>query len=486
MKRHLFFLFTILISLQVLALKPQVYFNYSTFHLPKQNPYVEIYLSVIGNSVKYKSTQKGYSKAELEITMLFKQAEKIVDFKKYILNSPETLDSIKNKPNFIDQQRFSLPNGNYLFDLQIVDLNNVKDTLFYNDSIQLNYTDNEVQISDICFIESYTPTIKPNILSKSGYDLVPYISNFYPQSVSKLIFYVEIYNTLQVLGVDEKFLASYFIESAETGVKLSNFNSFSRKNSADVVVLFSEMPIDKLPTGNYSLAIEIKSKTNVILAEKRIYFQRVNASAELNLNDLATINIENTFANLIPQDSIDEYIRCLRPILSRADQVFAENQLKGGELKLKQQFFYNFWNTKSPAAPELAWLQYKEEVYKVQKAYSTKIKKGYETDRGRIYLKYGPPNAISQRYNEPNAYPYEIWHYHKIGNFTNRRFVFYNPDLVTNDFQLLHSDMFGEIQNPRWQVELNKRNTVVYDLYDEKAGKNQYGSEADDLYTMPR
>jgi hypothetical protein len=46
--------------------------------------------------------------------------------------------------------------------------------------------------------------------------------------------------------------------------------------------------------------------------------------------------------------------------------------------------------------------------------------------------------------------------------------------------------MFGEIQNPRWQVELNKRNTVVYDLYDEKAGKNQYGSEADDLYSMPR
>lgn len=486
MIRQLFLFLILIAALTSYAGKPQVFFNYSTFHIPKQNPYVETYLSVTGNSVGYKTTKTGYSKAEIEVTMIFKQEEKIADFKKYVLNSPESIDSIKNKPSFIDQQRFSLPNGNYLFELQMVDLNKKADTLFYNDSIVLNYTDNEVQISDICLIESYTPTVKANILSKSGYDLVPYISNFYPQSVSKLIFYAEIYNTLQVLGADEKFLANYYIESAETGVRLTNFSSFSRKNSADVVVLFAEMPIEKLPTGNYSIAIEIKSKTNAILSEKRVYFQRANPAAELSLDDLATINIENTFASIISKDSIDEYIRSMRPLFSRTDQVFADNQLKGGDLKLKQQFFYNFWNTKNPSKPEIAWLQYKEEVSKVQKAYSTKIKKGYETDRGRIFLKYGPPDAISQRYNEPNAYPYEIWHYHRIGNFSNRRFVFYNPDLVTNDFQLLHSDMFGEIQNPRWQVELNKRNTVVYDLYDDKAGKNQYGSEADDLYSMPR
>lgn len=486
MKNKLLIFFLLFLSFQVFAAKPQVFFNYSTFNMPKQTPYVETYLSVIGNSVGYKNTKPGFSKAEIEVIMLFKNHEKIIDFKKYILNSPEIADSLKIKPNFIDQQRFSLPNDNYLFELQIIDLNKKSDTLFYNDSIVLNYNNTDVQLSDICFIESYTPTVKPNMLSKSGYDLVPYISNFYPQSVSNLIFYTEIYNTQQVLGKDEKFLVNYFIESAETGVRLSNFNSFSRKNTADVVVLFAEMPIEKLPTGNYSLAVEIKSKTNTVLAEKRVYFQRANAAAQLNFDDLATINIENTFAGLIPKDSIDEYIRCLRPLYSRADQVFADNQLKGKDLKLKQQFFYNFWNTRNPNAPEFEWLKYKEEVSKAQIAYGTKIKKGYETDRGRIYLKYGPPNAISQRFNEPNAYPYEIWHYHKIGNFTNRRFVFYNPDLVTNDFQLLHSDMFGEIQNPRWQVELNKRNTVVYDLYDEKAGKNQYGSEADDLYSMPR
>ncbi|MEZ4983759.1 MAG: hypothetical protein R2795_01770 [Saprospiraceae bacterium] len=34
------------------------------------------------------------------------------------------------------------------------------------------------------------------------------------------------------------------------------------------------------------------------------------------------------------------------------------------------------------------------------------------------------------------------------------RFIFYNPSLAADDFILLHSDVFGERQNPQWQLEL--------------------------------
>ena len=37
---------------------------------------------------------------------------------------------------------------------------------------------------------------------------------------------------------------------------------------------------------------------------------------------------------------------------------------------------------------------------------------------------------------------------------TNVKFLFYNPSLVANDFQLLHSTCRGERQNPRWEVDL--------------------------------
>ena len=48
---------------------------------------------------------------------------------------------------------------------------------------------------------------------------------------------------------------------------------------------------------------------------------------------------------------------------------------------------------------------------------------------GRIFLYHGPPNTITDRPNEPSAYPYQIWHYYKIGKFNNKRFIFYKPDL---------------------------------------------------------
>jgi len=39
-----------------------------------------------------------------------------------------------------------------------------------------------------------------------------------------------------------------------------------------------------------------------------------------------------------------------------------------------------------------------------------------KTDRGRVYLKYGPPNIISRKLYEPSSYPYEIWHYYVLGD----------------------------------------------------------------------
>jgi len=38
---------------------------------------------------------------------------------------------------------------------------------------------------------------------------------------------------------------------------------------------------------------------------------------------------------------------------------------------------------------------------------------GWRTDRGRIYLKYGPPSAVLNRPRPPSANPYEVWRYEK-------------------------------------------------------------------------
>ena len=58
--------------------------------------------------------------------------------------------------------------------------------------------------------------------------------------------------------------------------------------------------------------------------------------------------------------------------------------------------------------------------------------------------------------DEQSAPPYEIWFYNQFPqtNQNNVKFVFYNPSLATNGFTMLHSTARGEVNNPRWEVDL--------------------------------
>ena len=70
---------------------------------------------------------------------------------------------------------------------------------------------------------------------------------------------------------------------------------------------------------------------------------------------------------------------------------------------------------------------------------------------------YGPPNDIQSFPSDNNKYPYELWTYNKLGVQPGVIFVFWDPDLTTNEYRLLHSTKYGEPNNPRWRVDLVQR-----------------------------
>jgi GWxTD domain-containing protein len=190
------------------------------------------------------------------------------------------------------------------------------------------------------------------------------------------------------------------------------------------------------------------------------------------------------------------YLRCLRPIASSSEIGFLENQLKEKNLLLMQQFLFVFWKTRNPDNAEISWLEYYKEVMKVNKEFGTYGLKGYDTDRGRVYLQYGPPDQRSVADHEPSAYPYEIWEYYTIfdkkqiltnpnNKQSNKRFVFYNPDLVTNKYRLIHSTAKGEVYNTSWELLLNKRDTQTND-FDVEKSPDHMGGNADDYFRNPR
>jgi GWxTD domain-containing protein len=288
------------------------------------------------------------------------------------------------------------------------------------------------------------------------------------------------------MGSDSKFLFKYFIESDETKLPIDGFVKIKKESSKLVNVLLSEIDIAKLPSGNYYLVIEARDKENKIAATCNLFFQRSNPDLKPQPADFSGVDAENTFvAKITDLKLLDDYINSLYPISSQLDYQFSQDVLKFADIKAKQRYFYSFWLKRKPDAPEKAWLSYLDQVNKVNDAYGCRIIKGYMSDRGRVFLKYGPPNTIYNNESEPSAYPYEIWHYYKLSNQGNVRFVFYSPDLVSNCYELLHSEAIGEVHNQQWQVTLYGRNTIPGNI-DLETPTKHWGSEVDDFFRHPR
>jgi GWxTD domain-containing protein len=461
------------------------FITYSTFDSP-EGPYIETYLTVAGNSVKYLKKADGRYQATVNILMTFKQNSVIKAFKKYELNSPEIADTSKNSYEFIDEQRFLVPNGTYDFELQLADKNNPGKANPYTQPITVDFPEGKPCFSGIQLVKTFSKSDTMTTITKSGYDLVPYVYNFYPPKDDQVIFYCELYNMDKIIPPGQKFILSYFIESYENQMKFNDLAQVRSEVARPVNVVLSEFNIENLATGNYNLIVQAINQKNEVVASQQIFIQRSNPNAQLSYDEMLASHGANSFAvKIINLDTLKEYISSTFPISSGLERSFIKNILKTTDLQRLQDYFYGFWLRRDKADPEHAWLLYAEQVKKVQYNFGTKVKKGYQTDRGRVYLEYGPPNTRVQQYVEPNTYPYEIWQYYTLkDNQRNKRFVFYAPDMVTSDFYLLHSDAIGETNNPMWQNDLIGRSYAPLDLQDTQT-INSWGNQTSDFWDLP-
>lgn len=466
--------------------KLEAYFAMVNFFNPSEGPYVETYLSFYGPSIAFVTKENNALQGCIEVTYIFSQKNEVVTYKKYNVLSPEVFDTSGVYFSFLDQQRIKLANGDYTLDIVLRDTNSLATPLKFTQPVSVNFNEEALAFSDIELVESYKKTEKANMFTKSGLDIIPFVSSFYAEDQSNLRFYVELYNSHLSLGSDEKFLVKYYIRKYESKRTLDNYVGYVRKETAPVNVIFKELDITKLASGNYELVLEARDRNNSLLNESTLFFQRSNPSLQFELEDLISMSVEGTFVSKFNSiDTLKEYVRSCRPISDEMEKNFEKNQLDSINLSMLKSYFLNFWIKRNEVNPEQAWREYKESVQEVQKAYGTSIRRGYDTDRGRIYLKHGPPNSVVSRINEAETYPYEIWHYYKIDVRSDARFIFYNPDLISNDYELLHSNVYNEIRDYRWQVRLARRTNAIQDV-DDGAIMRSFGNEAENLFNTPR
>lgn len=493
MKKLLTFLLLGFIATQVVAQEKNInaFISYGTFNITGENatPYLETYITFDCNSLMYTKDAGGQYEASINLTVIFRQGESIKNYDKYTVISPKVSDTTNLEGFFMDVQRYSLANGEYQMEVTIEDTNNkTEKPLNVSETIIVDFPEN-ICFSSIIALEDYKPSTTESANSKNGYDLIPMVMPYYPESINRLTFYAEIYNTKKTLGENEKYLLNTYLKTFESNTLINNYYFTKRMNVKDTEVVINTMDISNLPSGNYYLVLEARDRNNEVIGYNQFFFQRSNSNYQIDNTALAAINPENVFSGNIDNiDTIREYIRTLSPISSQVESEYAKNLIATDDITTMQQYFYSFWASRNPLSPQIEWENYYAQVKRVNASFTSQRVKGYLTDRGRVFLKYGAPDRIVQNHNEPGAYPYEIWHYYTLDNQRNKKFVFMTKDIVTNDFQLIHSDAIGELNNFRWTNEIYSRTYGTYYDYgvDGSVNPNSFGDDAKDYYDNPR
>jgi GWxTD domain-containing protein len=469
----------------------------SRFYAPGEGSFVETYLLVKGNSLAPVEAEGGQFYSEVAIVVKVSKGSEVVFQDAYRVKGPMSAGAAM--PDFIDQQRIPLKDGSYELDISVQDVHAAGATpVRVIQEFELNHKSRAVQLSDIQLVGSFIKAEMPSQLTKAGHDLVPYTSNFYPQMIDELNFYFEVYNTDRKVGDDKEFLLDVFIENADDGSLAGNLRKYSKRTGAAVIPVLQTFPIKHIPSGNYNIVVEVRDKKNEVLDAKRFFFQRSNrlpeidvASDEFALAGDGLADLSSTFVGQYNRaEELRHHVRCLLPIATQAEGVRINRHVNFNDVDMMKRFLHNFWVVRYANTAGEEWEKYLDEVRKVNESYSNNMDMGYETDRGRVYLQYGPPDAMADSYFEPNTYPYEIWHYYRLENRnlnapqSNRRFVFANMS-GAGEFMLIHSDADNELFNARWHFDLQKRNEPNINL-DDNMGRQHHGSRALQYYNNPR
>jgi GWxTD domain-containing protein len=454
-------------------------FDYKVYHVPGQGTFVETYLNFSASNLKYVKVQDGIQ-SNVQVTFVLKKGDTIVDFKKFEVASPIVKDSILE--DLYDVKRFLVPPGLYELEIELFDMNRKQSKPVRGfQAIEVNDFSNG-GISRVSFIEFANKSDnKEDPFYKSGYQLIPYLSSYYSNEMDRIIYYFEGYNIDKTLNKGDAYVVQSYIENYNNGKMVKNKMRAKRKTVAENMVNLNSFSIEDLPTGDYNIVVQIIDKTGDTIFRETQYFERYKKTDAI----IDYVEIENLHQFDLKGDSIAYYVESLVPICGRAEQANIYKLVKERDTTKLKKYMAYFWNKTDALEPNRAWEKYKHTVDVVEVYYGTQIKRGFQADRGRVYLQYGPPSSIVERPNEPSSYPYEIWQYDKIKQQSNKQFVFYNRDLVTNEYQLLHSDMIGELQNYRWRHDLLQRNSPNRNIDDPADGTmDHWGGNSNDLYFM--
>lgn len=453
--------------------------------------FIEVHVDFESQLFHARKTDEGW-RTNVQIEAVVESSKGIVNYGKTNIEGPlglDSLDALESRQFHLE--RIAVPPGVYNIAITLRDQSG-KGSFSKTTSIPVEFLATDAPgFSDPFIVEAFAQVAdgEPTNLTRSGYEMLPLVQAELSTEANKLQFYTELYRVDEV--VDSLFLIQCWLET-EGGSVMSSTRRFFRKKAAPILPIFASIPLaDVRETQRARLVVQALTRDNELIAENALPLQFVAPRNSLGLADFGVV-LPSYVAEFTDSLTLQQHIRDHHPKADASQRKTIDGFLTEATVPQMQSFLAYFWEQQAPIDPESAWRKYTTAIAYADSAYGAcRQGHGAETDMGYIYLRYGPPNTIVKRHNETDYYPYEIWHYHRAGPFTNKRFLFFSPHMVAECFTLLHSDMLGEVSNTDWLQILRSRENPLRVTTSQLNRLNPRrdtfsGEEPEDLFFNPR
>ncbi|MEM6347896.1 MAG: GWxTD domain-containing protein [Bacteroidota bacterium] len=443
-----------------------VYRYQSTF---SDTPSAMIYLALDGSSIGYEKKADGtfhpdaggtlslYRLIEEDTNLVYK-ANLIFDFPEGQGLADTTLES-KRTTLLNDVELRFLP-GKYIALAEVKDKTNPTSTQAYVvrefEIERLNKS--EFGFSDLKWVSRKE---SPKGRGFGRKDFLPMVTNDYFLNQDTMRFYLEFYHTDQLM--EDRFYIRSVIYQGDQRIWTTETDE-GRKVARSFNAYVESMYIGKLRSNTYYLQVELLGSDlrTVKTYRKKFYVYNSRLDAEYE----ATVNVSDPqieIFNQYKEEELDYYIATLMYKATEQEQNFARILETYDQ---KRNFIYSFFSKRVKRQEKVIaqWKGHLLALDYVNENFDSSLRDGWQTDRGRVFLQYGIPNDIERFPAETGVVPYEIWRYNRVGAQTNIVFIFYDPDLALNEYPLLHSNKYGEINNPRWRSMLVGKGRVPSEL----------------------
>ena len=264
-------------------------------------------------------------------------------------------------------------------------------------------------MSSPLFCRPASSGVVPDKFVKYGHAIVPEVARSYGGKQEDVPIYLEVYSPVGDT-------------TRELFVLSRTFNRFQKLTRLDTVRFFPE-------AGGKTPVIVTVSLKDFVPGEVELAVQLTDGVQPLADEVKTGFKVEWSLLSLVRFDwkaAIDQLVHIAEPRELKA--------LREAPPDKHVEMFDAFWKAKDPTpdTPENEWEnEYYRRIRFADQHFTNPYRRGWRTDFGMIYIKYGEPDQIERYPFEMGQKPFEIWYYYGQG----RKFVFVDAK-GNDDYQL--------------------------------------------------